>query len=468
MALVDQIPKTSKRPDISDSRWIHARHVDYLDTLLVRLVRGDLAKEGYIGLIIEEPPRHGKSVLCSHYFPSWYLGTLPENRVILCSYESDFAMSWGRKVRNTTAEHGHLFGVKVDPSSSSASRWDLVSGGGMITAGVGGAITGRGGNLLIIDDPVKNSQDAQSELIRSRQWEWYRSTFRTRLEPGGCILLIGTRWHEDDLIGRVLEHQDDADVGGKFLRVRLPAIAEEPDELFPLPDPLGRAPGEALFPERISLRQLEATRVEVGEYVWSALYQQRPTPREGALFKQEWLEVVPGVPRDVKLRKVVRRWDLAATDEKKAEDPDYTVGVKMGLGSDGVIYVLDVVRVREDPGAVERTMARTAAIDGKSVKIRVEQEPGSAGKFVIRTLGRTIFRAYQYKGVRSTGSKMLRAEVYAAACERGDVRVVKGRWNGDYFKELIRFPGSTHDDQVDASSGAYEDLTSRTSEMKAW
>ena len=122
LALVANLPKTSKQPEISESRWFHAPHVDYLDDLLVRLVRGDLAKEGYIGLIIEEPPRHGKSELCSHYFPSWYLGTFPQNRVILSSYEADFAMSWGRKVRNTVSEWGHVFGVEVSKSSARL-RW---------------------------------------------------------------------------------------------------------------------------------------------------------------------------------------------------------------------------------------------------------------------------------------------------------------------------------------------------------
>ena len=459
------MPLAENTPKIEDSRWIHAPHVDYLDTLLVRLARGDLAKEGYIGLVIEEPPRHGKSELCSHYFPSWYLGTFPKNRVILSSYEADFAASWGRKVRNTVQEYGSLYGVEVDPSSSSASRWDLLAGGGMITAGVGGAITGRGGNLLIIDDPVKNSQDAQSELIRLRQWDWYRSTFRTRLEPHGIILVIGTRWHEDDLIGRILANQEETEAGGRFYRVRLPAVAEEPDEEFPLPDPLGRAPGEALFPQRISLKQLQVIREDVGEYVWAALYQQRPTPREGALFQKDWFEIVPKAPRCTKM---VRRWDLAATDERNPDDPDYTVGVKMGLGEDGLFYVLDVVRVRVDPGKVERTLARTAAIDGRVCKVRVEQEPGSMGKLMIRTLGRTVFQRYQFKGVRETGSKMLRAEVFAAACEREEVKIVRGKWNADFLKELTRFPGTAHDDQVDAVSGAYDDLVRRASGMVTW
>jgi predicted phage terminase large subunit-like protein len=465
LAIVANLPKTSKQPSIEESRWIHAPHVDYLDRKLVEMVRGDLARRGYIGLIIEEPPRHGKSELCSHFFPSWFLGTFPDKRVILTSYEAEFARSWGRKVRNTVTEYADLFGVEIDQSSQAAHSWDLKTRGGMITAGVGGAITGRGGDLLIIDDPVKNSQQAQSELIRQTQWEWYRTTFRTRAEPGAFILIIGTRWHEDDLIGRVLDHQDDEDIGGKFFRVRLPAFAEEPDEEFPDPDPLGRAPGEPLFPQRISLNQLEIVRKDVGEHTWASLYQQRPSPREGALFQKEWFEIVPKAP---KLTKVVRRWDMAATDERKAEDPDYTVGVKMGLGEDGNFYILDVVRIREDPGKTERMLQVTANYDGRACKIRVEQEPGSMGKLYIRTLGRGIFRAYQFRGVRETGSKMIRAEVFAAACERGEVFLVKGKWNADWLKELTRFPGVAHDDQVDASSGAHDDLVRRAGKVTSW
>jgi predicted phage terminase large subunit-like protein len=389
--------------------------------------------------------------------------------VILASYEADFAASWGRKVRNTIAEYGKFFGISLDPSSTSASRWDLKGKkGGMITAGVRGAITGRGGNLLIIDDPVKNSEEAQSEVYREKSWEWYKGTFRTRLEPNGVMLVIGTRWHEDDLIGRILAHQADSEIGGKFFRVRLPALAEEPDEEFPDPDPLGREIDEALFPERYSKDDLLLIQDDVGPYVWAALFQQRPAPKEGALFHADWFEVVPRVPSDVRLRKTVRRWDLAATDPKKGEDPDWSVGALVAEGNDGYYYILDVVRVRESPGRLERTLQKVARLDTRSVRIRMEQEPGSAGKIAVRHFAKGVFRGFAFRGVRSTGDKVLRAEVMASMAERGEVRVVKGRWNREFFKELTRFPFGTHDDQVDATSGAFEDLTVRTGKVASW
>lgn len=421
-------------------------------------------------MIIEEPPRHGKSELCSHYFPAYYLGTFPDNRVMLASYEADFASTWGRKTRDTLEEWGHeWFGVKISKRTSAADMWNLAppNKGGMYTAGVGGALTGKGANLLIVDDPVKNSADAASDTLRQKQWEWYKSTFRTRLEPGGVILLIGTRWHEDDLIGRVVREQmeaepDDPEVD-RFIRVRLPAIAEEPDEDFPEPDPLGRAVGEALFPERFPVPKLRPHMSS--PYTWNSLYQQRPAPLEGGLFEKGWFEIVPKVPRDVRIKKWVRRWDLASTDPKKGEDPDFSVGLLLGLGDDDRIYVVDMVRVRQSPGKLNQTLKQTVHRDGRVVRQRMEQEPGSAGKIAIWHLARGPFAGYAFRGVRTTGSKTLRAETVSNAAERGEIVLIKGRWNRDFFKEVTKFPNAAHDDIVDALSGGYEDLVKRASKL---
>jgi predicted phage terminase large subunit-like protein len=387
---------------------------------------------------------------------------------MLASYEADFASTWGRKVRDTTDNYGEeFFGLKVSRRTSASDMWDLAppNKGGMYTAGVGGALTGKGANLLIVDDPVKNAADAASETLREKQWNWYKSTFRTRLEPDGVILLIGTRWNEDDLIGRVVQEMNEADPNDpevdKFVVVRLPAIAEIPDEDYPDPDPLGRNPGEPLFPERFPLEKLQP--YKSNQYTWSALYQQRPAPAEGGLFEKEWFEVVPS-PR-IRMRKLVRRWDLASTDPRKGEDPDYSVGLHIGLGEDGFLYIMDMVRVRESPGKLNQTLKRTAIHDGYRTRIRVEQEPGSSGKIAVWHLAKGVFSGYNFRGVRSTGDKMLRAETVSAAAERGEIKVVKGRWNRDFFKELTRFPNDAHDDIVDALSGGYEDLVKRASRM---
>ena len=186
---------------ISKGKWIPARHLLYTSKKLV-----DVSARRIKGLIVTEPPRHGKSELISKYFPAWYLGLFPDERIILTSYEADFAASWGRKARDIIEEYGEeLFGIQVRQDSSAANRWGIQGyEGGMNTAGAGGPITGKGGNLIIIDDPFKNAEEANSKTIRDKVWEWYKSTLYTRLEPNGVLVIIQTRWHEDDLVGRLL------------------------------------------------------------------------------------------------------------------------------------------------------------------------------------------------------------------------------------------------------------------------
>lgn len=477
------LPKTEKADGTpftpTDSRWIHARHVDYLDQILVDLYAGVYRELGYVGVIVEEPPRHGKSELCSHYNPAWYLGTRPDDRIILASYEATFAATWGRKARDTLTEYGKdVFGIEVNPRSSAMDAWDIKGHkGGMFTAGAGGGITGKGANVLIADDLIKNAQEASSDLMRERLWEWWKTTFRTRLEPNGVIFVIGTRWHEDDVIGRLLAVQGDSREGknhhlydpdgDRYIRVRLPAVAEEPDDEFPDPDPLGRKPGEPLFPERWPV---SALRPLMGSSTWAALYQQRPVPKEGGLFNSQNFPLVPAPPG--RFKKMVRRFDLAATEKRPGEDPDYTVGLLLGLHEDGNFYVLDIVRDRVSPEGVENILKRTVREDrqryGSMVKFTVEREPGSQGKLYARHLATRIFRGSNFRAIPSTGSKMLRADTVAAASEREEVRLVRAPWNREFLHEVQHFPFGKHDDQVDALSGAYQDLTQRGGKFVTW
>jgi hypothetical protein len=215
-------------------------------------------------LLIEAPPRHGKSELVSKYLPAWYLGLRPSHRVMLAAYEATFARSWGRKARAVFAEHSApLFGSELATDNQAADDWSTTAGGGMTTAGVGGPMTGRGANLLIIDDPIKNAEDALSETIRNNQWDWWQSTASTRLEPGGVTIGIMTRWHEDDIFGRLMKS------GIPIRRLRLPAIAEHDD-------PIGRAPGDPLGPERYSREALDKLRAGRSAYWWDAMFQQKP------------------------------------------------------------------------------------------------------------------------------------------------------------------------------------------------
>ena len=232
------------------------------------------------------PPRHGKSNFISEWFPVWYLGTYPDHRVLLASYEADFAAEWGAKVRDHLTEHGHHFDIQVSELSHARHRFDIVAHkGGMRCAGVGGPITGKGANLLIIDDPIKNDKEARSETHREHQWDWLLSTARTRLEPGGVMVIVMTPWHQDDLSGRIRAGKLK---GHPWVHVNFPAIAvnDEPE--------IGRKEGEPLWAERFDANALEEQRQGMlqegkGAFWWSALYQCDPQPDEGTVILRKYL-----------------------------------------------------------------------------------------------------------------------------------------------------------------------------------
>jgi predicted phage terminase large subunit-like protein len=429
---------------VSRDRWVDAPHLDLINEALMRIARGDLLR-----LMVNLPPRHGKSELISRYFPAWYLGTFPDRRVILCSYEADFAAQWGRRARDVLEEFGLLFRdrVRVDQTSSAADRWDLKGHqGGMITAGVRGPITGKGADVLIIDDPVKNAEEAASPTYREAAWEWYKSTAYTRLEPGGAIILIQTRWHEEDLSGKLLEemHQEG---GEQWEIINLPALAEAGD-------PLGRQPGEALWPVRFPQEVLERKKIAVGSYFWAALYQGKPAPPGGNLFKREWFRIVDDYPRGLLAE---RRWDLAASSGKG----DWTTGLQLGI-QDGIAYVIDVRRDRLSPAGGEALVRQTAILDlqrGLGMRIRMEQEPGASGKYTIDHFRKKVLMGFDFAGHPSTGSKVERARPVRAAAEAGNVLLLRGSWNRVFLDEVAAFPNGAHDDIVDTLSGAFYDLT---------
>ena len=268
------------------------------------------------------PPRHGKSLLVSQYSPAWFLGRWPDNRVILASYEAELAKGWGRKARDVLAEFGgRLFGVGLRDDSYAADRWDLAGHvGGMVTAGVGGPITGRGADLLIIDDPVKNAEEARSPTQREKTWDWYLSTAYTRLSPDGAVVLVMTRWHMDDLASRILKHAKET--GERWDVVKLPALAGDLDQM-------GRLPGEALWPERYPADRLRAIEQDVGPYWWSSLYQQDDVPEGGTewpssyfgphLFFDDW-------PTDLRTRVM----SLDPSKGKADKSGDYSAFVMLG------------------------------------------------------------------------------------------------------------------------------------------
>ena len=388
-------------------------------------------------LIVMMPPRHGKSEMCSHWLPTWILSCWPEKEIILTSYAADFAAEWGRKARDSAERAG----VRLRPDVQSASRWMTKAGGGMVTAGVGGGVSGRGADVLFCDDPVKNAEEANSPTYRQRMWDWWRSTAMTRLQPGAAVIIIMTRWHMDDLAGRCLREEP-----GVWRVLSLPALAEGDDIL-------GRAEGEALWPERYPASELAKVR-ERGVYWWNALYQQRPYGREGAMFNRGWFGIVPQAPASA-MR--VRYWDKAAT----AGGGSYTAGVLVASTGNGLFYLEDMVRGQWSSGEREKQILATARSDAakyrNTVAIVIEQEPGSGGKDSVEATIRNLVGHPAYAD-RPSGSKDVRAQPLAAQAEVGNIMLVQGRWNEDWLAEASEFPVGENKDAVDATSGAFNAL----------
>ncbi len=424
----------------SRETWYPADHLLLLSDRLLDVAYGRISH-----LMIAMPPRHGKSELTSKYFASWFLGHFPDKRVLFCSYEADFAATWGYKVRNLLLEYGtELFGITVSQSSSARNRSDIPDhAGGMMTAGVGGAITGKGADILIIDDPVKNAEEAQSKTYREKTFDWYRSTAYTRLEPGGAVIIIQTRWHEADLSGRLLKEEPE-----KWTVVSLPALAEEGDLL-------GRQPGTALFPSRYTAEDLQEIRTTLGAYWFNALYQQRPQPEEGSIFKRPYFKyctLANGI-FDLGLKKVAyedcrifQTCDPAASTRTTA---DYFVIGTWAQTPDNDLLLLDILRTRlESPDQVNLFKQQYNRWHP------VFQAVESAG------IGKTLYQLLVREGLpvkelKADSDKVTRALPAAARMEAGTIYLMQGApWLPDYEDELLSFPNGANDDQVDITSYA--------------
>lgn len=435
---------------VSRGQWLPAKHLRLLSDKLVDVAAGNIRH-----LMIFMPPRHGKSELTSKYFPAWYLGLNPDKRVILTSYEADYAATWGYRARNILLEYGHLFGVKVSPESSARNRWDIEGHlGGMSTAGVGGAITGKGAHLLIIDDPVKNDEQANSKTYRDKAAEWYKSTAYTRLEPGGAIIIIQTRWHEDDLSGRLLKEEPD-----KWTVINLPALAEADDQL-------GRLPGEALFPRRYPVESLSEIKQTVGSYWFSSLYQQRPQIEEGAIFKRQYFKYFEATQDGFVLHsgnidkkvsrsacKVFQTCDPAASTKDTA---DYFVLATWAQTPDMDLLLLDVNRTRlEGPEQVKLFKSEFSKWQPTFQAV----ETVAAGKILYQMLVR---EGLPVKELKPDKDKVTRALPAAARMEAGTIYLKRGApWLVDYEDELTSFPKGAHDDQVDVTSYAVQMIMHR-------
>lgn len=463
---------TYTKPDYQVN-WHHKVGFSYLD----RWVAGDIKR-----LILCEPPRHGKSERVSRRLPAYIFGRNPNARVIAASYSADLAAMLNRDVQRIidSPEYHNLFpntrlnlkNVKSDAQGSylkNSEIFEIVGYTGYYrSVGRGGGVTGMGGDFIIVDDPIKNKEEALSETIRDNTWNWYTSTLRTRAEKDARVLITVTRWHLDDLVGRLLDLQATDKTADQWFVLVFPAQRDDDlvrriygdavaDRMAKLEQ---RAEGEALWPEKYDLQALAALRAP-SEDDYSALFQQSPIPPGGRMFSREYFKIVPKPP----IRAIrVRYWDKAGTEG----GGKYTAGVLMSFDGSR-FYVEDVVRKQVAANEREALIKATTALDyaryGKTFlgegilpyAVWIEREGGSGGKesaehSVINLAGYPVFTE------PAQGSKEIRAVPFATQAKAGNVAIVEGEWVADYIRELEGFPRGKYSDQVDGSSGSFNKL----------
>jgi len=378
-------------------------------------------------LMIFMPPRHGKSELASRRFPAWYIGKHSNKEIIAASYNSDLAGDFGREVRNIvdSGEYQSLFDTRLASDSKAKNRWNIEGGGGYAAAGVGTAVTGRGADIFLIDDPVKDRQEAESETHRERVWDWYTSTAYTRLMPGGAIILIQTRWHEDDLAGRLLEAEQNG--GDQWRKLILPAWHEERG---------------ALWPERYPKPALDRIKAAIGPRDWSALYQQAPSPEEGTFFQRDWFGRHRELPKPYHVYGVS---DYAVTDG----DGDYTEHGVFAFLPDGTIAQLDWWHGQT---TADEWIERKLDLMSKHRPLCWFGEGGVIQKAVEPMLRRRMRERKVFcrlEWVASTKDKPTRARAIQARASMGKVSLLDDERGQRVLDQCLAFPTGKNDDAVD-------------------
>jgi predicted phage terminase large subunit-like protein len=410
-------------------------HIDAIAEYLEAVTEGQITR-----LLINMPPRYGKSLLVSVMWPTWEWVANPETRFLFASYSASLSTkhSVDRRTIIQSEWYQERWGTRFRLSGDQNVKTEFQNDcrGVMVATSIGGTATGKGGNRLVIDDP-HDPQKAESEVQRESAIRFFDRTLSNRLDDKkrDAIVVVMQRLHESDLSARCLE------LG--YTHLCLPAESEGPTVVaFPSGREVSRSDGELLWPEREGPAEIVSVKAALGSYAYAGQYQQRPAPAGGGMFKREWFPIVEASPVAVAAR--CRFWDMAATS-----DGDYTVGVKMARSKEGLFYIEDVTRGRWTPFERDKIILQTAQLDGTSVAIYVEQEPGSAGKSVTDAMIRMLV-GYPVYAERPTGDKQVRATPFAAQCEAGNVRLVKNIGaNHAFIDEHASFPFGKHDDQVD-------------------
>lgn len=443
--------------------YVHGPHIDVMCEALEAVERGEIRR-----LLINVPPGTSKSTICGVFFPMWLWGPKgkPSSRFVGVAHEQTLGIRDNLKCRRLASSdwYQNLWGESVVLTKDQNAKINFENTAtGFRQVATPSNITGRRGDVVIIDDPL-SADNANSEAEREKVNTWFRESLPTRLNnpDSSAIIVVMQRLHERDVSGLILAE----DLGYEHLML---PMRFEPDRACSRD--WRKDEGELLFPERFPEHVVTELEKTMGAYASAGQLQQRPAPREGGLFKESWFQIITALPD---LQRIVRAWDFAATKKAGTNNPDWTAGVKVARTIDGKFIVLNTKRLRGSPMEVEQTLINTAALDGAGVTIRLPQDPGQAGKAQAEGFIRKL-AGYPVKSERPTGDKATRAAPAAAQAEIGNVYIYKSgdesadAWIRPFLDELCLFPAAAHDDQVDAFADAINELALGSSyNINAW
>ena len=468
--------------------WVHKDICQRLERF-----SADVAAQKSPRLMLLMPPRHGKSEIASRNFPAWHLGQYPDHELIACSYNVALAMTFSRKVKEVFNDPNYhtVFDARLNPDFQANEEWGLAGQrGGYVAAGVGGGITGKGAHILLIDDPIKNAEEADSADTREKLWDWYGSTAYTRLAPGGGVLVIQTWWHDDDLAGRLqvaMAEDPDAD---QFELVKYPAVAEADEYLNADTDlieydvseeaqaegrySLIRRKGDPLHPERYDLVKLNRIRKTIPNRFWAALYQQNPVPDDGSYFTRDQFRVSP--PPSLKFSNVFIAWDFAISEKKQN---DYTVGTVALQDADDMLHVVDQVRFKSGDALFIVEAILNLSTKWHNPSMMVGFEDGQIFRALEHLLKKRMRERQFYLPtvtLKPITDKLARARALQGRMQQGMVTFAAGApWFDSLKQEMLRFPAGVNDDQVDSLAWVAQMVVGRepphkpkAPEMKSW
>lgn len=446
----------------AEGRFVGNWHIDAIADHLMAVSEGHIQR-----LMMAIPPRHMKSLKVAVFWPCWDWIKRPDRRFLFSSYAQTLSVRDSTKCRRIIqspwyrSRWGDRF--KLVDDQNQKQRFENDKHGYRLSTSVDGALTGEGGDIIVVDDP-HNVRQGESEKVREETLKWFDEALSTRLNDPktGAYVVIQQRVHERDLVGHILSKRDQVK---PWTYLCLPAEYDPKHKYVWVNDPR-KEPGELLWPEHMPSLEIASKKVDLGPYAYAAQYQQSPAPREGGLFKRAWFSIVAAAPADTRW---IRAWDLAASEAKATKsDPDWTATVKLGFSPSAKrFFIAHVFRCRENPHEVRQMITQFAEADGKMVRQVVPQDPGQAGKDQAQQMA-LMLAGWPVVIELPTGDKWTRAQGLAAQAAAGNVSLIQGDWNATFLDELTGFPTGAHDDMVDAASSAFNRISGGSTGLLDW